>query len=190
MDKKLISKIFAEIKKTPTSVTAYEDMFALCRNIEPEDFTLAHKCVDLINVLNQVFAKLSGASTWTKAVKYPTEYAEAADSATAANKELKKTILGIDEINPMQDNSNSNGSGNSNGMDYSKMFEEAEVGDINNPFADFFKPFTEAWANEGQNTINSIKNAFSGIKGFCIAIGESFREVCKFTFVQYKLDCV
>lgn len=42
MDKKLISKIFAEIKKTPTSVTAYEDMFALCRNIEPEDFTLAH----------------------------------------------------------------------------------------------------------------------------------------------------
>lgn len=135
------------------------------------------KCVDLINVLNQVFAKLSGASTWTKAVKYPTEYAEAADSATAANEELKKTILGIDEINPMQDNSNSGGSGSSNGMDYSQMFEEAEVGEINNPFADFFKPFTEAWANEGQNTINSIKNAFSGIKGFCIAIGESFREV-------------
>lgn len=42
MEKTLISKIFAKIKKTPSDITAYEDLFALCRNIEPEDFALAH----------------------------------------------------------------------------------------------------------------------------------------------------
>lgn len=135
------------------------------------------KCVDLLNALNQVFAKLSGASTWTKAVKYPTEYAEAAESATAANKELKKSILGIDEINPLTDNSSSGGGGAGSGMDYSQMFEEVELGEINNPFKDFFKPFTDAWANEGQNTINAIKNAFNGVKEFVSAVGESFRKV-------------
>lgn len=42
MSKKLISKIFAQIKKAPDDITAYEDMFSLCRNIEQEDFKLAH----------------------------------------------------------------------------------------------------------------------------------------------------
>lgn len=135
------------------------------------------KCVALINVLNQVFAKLSGASTWTKAVKYPTQYAEAADSAAAANKELKKSILGIDEINALQDNSSGSGGGGASGQDYSQMFEEVQLGEVNNPFADFFKPFADAWANEGQNTINAIKTAFDGIKDFCTAVGDSFREV-------------
>jgi phage-related protein len=133
------------------------------------------KCVALINVLNQVFAKLSGASTWTKAVKYPTQYAEAANSATAANKELKKSILGIDEINALQDNSNSGGG--ASGQDYSQMFEEVQLGEVANPFTDFFKPFADAWANEGQNTINAVKVAFEGIKDFCTAVGDSFREV-------------
>lgn len=135
------------------------------------------KCVALINILNQVFAKLSGASTWTKAVKYPTQYAEAANSATAANKELKKSILGIDEINALQDNNSSGGGGGASGQDYSQMFEEVQLGEVANPFADFFKPFADAWANEGQNTLNAVKVAFEGIKGFCTAVGDSFREV-------------
>jgi len=135
------------------------------------------KCVALINVLNQVFAKLSGASTWTKAVKYPTQYAKAANSATTANKELKKSILGIDEINALQDNNSGGGGSGASGQDYSQMFEEVQLGDVANPFADFFKPFADAWANEGQNTINAVKTAFEGIKDFCTAVGDSFREV-------------
>lgn len=42
MNKLLIAKIFQKIKKTPTDITAYEDLFSLCRNIEQEDFALAH----------------------------------------------------------------------------------------------------------------------------------------------------
>ena len=42
MNKLLIAKIFQKIKKAPTNITAYEDLFSLCRNIEQEDFALAH----------------------------------------------------------------------------------------------------------------------------------------------------
>lgn len=38
----LEAKIFAKIKKTPSDITAYDDLFALCRNIEPENFDHAH----------------------------------------------------------------------------------------------------------------------------------------------------
>ena len=41
--KKLIPKIFAKIKKAPADIIAYEDLFSVCRKIEPEDFALAHK---------------------------------------------------------------------------------------------------------------------------------------------------
>ncbi len=40
---KLIKKIFLEIKKTPRDITAYNDLFSLCRNIEGENFKLAHE---------------------------------------------------------------------------------------------------------------------------------------------------
>lgn len=39
----LISKIFFEIQKGPQDITAYNDLFDLCRNIEQEDFALAHQ---------------------------------------------------------------------------------------------------------------------------------------------------
>ena len=42
MNKSLIKKIFSKIKKAPADITAYEDLFSLCRNIEQEDFVLAH----------------------------------------------------------------------------------------------------------------------------------------------------
>lgn len=68
---------------------------------------LTDKLINLINVLNQVFARLSGATTWTKAVKVQKEYAEATDAATEANKKLKGSFLGIDEITALKDNSSS-----------------------------------------------------------------------------------
>ena len=39
----LIKIIFSAIKKEPVSVSAYEDLFSLCRGIEEEKFALAHK---------------------------------------------------------------------------------------------------------------------------------------------------
>lgn len=62
------------------------------------------KFVDWLNLANQIFARLSGATTWTKAVKVETQYADAVDEATKANKRFKASLLGIDEINALQSN--------------------------------------------------------------------------------------
>ena len=72
---------------------------------------IVDKFVDLLNIANQVFARFSGATTWTRATKVATEYAEATDAATAANKALKKSLLGIDELNVLADNSSNDNSG-------------------------------------------------------------------------------
>lgn len=42
MNDKLIQKILQKIKKAPSNITAYEDLFALCRNLEQDNFSLAH----------------------------------------------------------------------------------------------------------------------------------------------------
>lgn len=39
----LISKIFSKIEKDPCDIVAYKDLFEICRNIEQEDFALAHE---------------------------------------------------------------------------------------------------------------------------------------------------
>lgn len=104
------------------------------------------KAVALINVLNQLFAKLSGASTWTKAVKTQTEYAEAAGGAAEAAKSL---TAGFDELNVLSD---SGGSGSTGGMNYGSMFEEMQ---LDRDFTKWIDQIKEAiangdWAGVGQ----------------------------------------
>lgn len=78
--------------------------------LAPAFEVLVNQAVDVINIVNQVIATLTGASTWRKAVRSAASYAdnisglghEAQDSADAV-KELKRTILGFDEINRLDD---------------------------------------------------------------------------------------
>lgn len=85
------------------------------------------KFVGLLNIANQVFARLSGATTWTKATKVANEYAAATDKATDANKRLKKSILGIDEINALTDNSSGGSSGVGSGDNSNYSFTEVPL---------------------------------------------------------------
>ena len=89
---------------------------------------LVDKFVNLLDIVNQVFSRLSGKDTYTKAVKKQTEYADSADKATAANKRLKKSFLGMDEINALTDNSSfDSGKANTNDeYDYIDMPIEVE----------------------------------------------------------------
>lgn len=87
---------------------------------------IVDKLVTVLNLINQVLSILSGAGGWTRALKHPTEMAKAAGSATGKLKELKKTILGFDEINKLNDQNKNTGGGGVSGLDYSKMFEPAE----------------------------------------------------------------
>ena len=135
------------------------------------------KAVEFLNTINQLFARLSGASSWTKAIRYPKEYAEAADDATKANEELKKTILGFDELNVLQDNKSKSKKSGKEADDYSKMFEEVALTAATSPFEGFFTPFRKAWENEGENTIKAITTAFEQVKGLIGAVANSFATV-------------
>jgi hypothetical protein len=74
--------------------------------IAPVLDAIVDKAVTVINVVNQLIATLTGATSWRRAEKVATSYSGAADgigkSASGANdkvKELKRTLLGFDEIN-------------------------------------------------------------------------------------------
>lgn len=82
----------------------------------------------LADAITQIFAVLSGKSTYTRAVDVAVQWGDALDNAAGAAKELKKSILGIDELNLLTDNKNSGGgSGGSSSIPASQMFEEAEL---------------------------------------------------------------
>lgn len=88
---------------------------------------LVDKFVALLNVVNEAIAVLTGQSTWIKAIKYPYTYADAAGKATAANEKLKRSILGFDELNPLNDKNTSGSGGSGFNANASKMFEVEET---------------------------------------------------------------
>ena len=143
---------------------------------------LIDKFVALLNVANQVIALLTGAKTWTKAIKYPKEYAEAANQAAGGAGKLAKamvTILSIDELNPLNaDNGGGGGGGGANGsaLDYSQMFEEQSLA-VSSTLESMFDPFKKAWDKKGAKVVKSIKNAISGVQSLVSAVGDSFWEV-------------
>lgn len=102
---------------------------------------LVDKFVDLLNIFNQFLAMITGASTWTKALKYPKQYAENMERAGGAAKELRATLLGFDEINRLDDLKARGGGGGTPGMDYSQMFEEVPL--IKKSLSDMWEDFLE-----------------------------------------------
>ena len=71
---------------------------------------IADKVVDLVNKINQLTSALLGHSTWIKATKQATNYAEA---ATEAGKAAKGALQGFDELNNLSSNQGGSGSGGS-----------------------------------------------------------------------------
>ena len=57
---------------------------------------------EIANGIGYLFAALSGATTFKRAIRVQTEYAEAIDDTTEANERLRKSLLGVDEINALQ----------------------------------------------------------------------------------------
>ena len=88
---------------------------------------LVDKFVDALNTINELIASLSGAQTWTRALKYPKAYADALDGANGKAKELRATLLGFDEINRLDDNKKGSRGSAADELDYSKMFTEEVV---------------------------------------------------------------
>ena len=116
--------------------------------------TIIDKIVDVLNFFNMLTAAVSGADTYTVAKKAAAVWDDSASKTTKAAKsasnELKRTILGFDEINKLvKDTTSSSGSGSSSGKktpNYSEMFEERplegifkSISDITSGWPDWLK---------------------------------------------------
>lgn len=121
---------------------------------------IVDKIVSFINVLNQLFAKLTGASTWTKAVKTQKEYAEAAGGAASAAQSL---TAGFDELNVLSDSGGGGGGGSS--ADYGSMFEEMKLDSQFATWVDDVKAAIAAgdWGGVGTILADKINEAVSKV---------------------------
>lgn len=89
--------------------------------------TVVEHFINLLNYVNQFLALLNGQKTWTQAVPYATEaFTQTTKSAKESSKALKELLADWDELNIIQSETTSGGSG-SNGKqtpDYASMFTE------------------------------------------------------------------
>lgn len=134
--------------------------------------------VVLINKFNELTAVLTGASTWTKAVKYPTTWQESLDDADKSAKKLKSTMLGFDELNVIEIAEPASKKSGFDADDYIKMFEEVKTDmSVSNRIPELLMPIKLAWDAEGDNTLKAIKDTWGEILALIGAVGESVRKV-------------
>lgn len=127
--------------------------------VQPILSKLVSMVTEAINAVNQFFAKLTGASSWKKAVVALQSYAGAAGSAgnaaggaADAAEKLKRSVLGFDALNKLDDQSSSSGGGSDGGGGGGGG---GGAGDgiswvdmpIDNEIAKFAEMFKEAWEN-------------------------------------------
>lgn len=139
-------------------------------------------CIRVVNAINQVISALTGRSTWTRAKTLTDDYAKSLDKSNKSAKELKKTVLGFDELNQLQDNKDSGGGGMTKPED---MFEDAKIeakwADMAQKLRTILKrllaPIKKAWSNVGKEVVEAWKNAFESVKKLLEDIGRDFLKV-------------
>lgn len=122
--------------------------------------TIAEAFVNAANAVNQFFHALKGEVTFTKAKKYATDYADALGGASGKAKELKKQVFGFDELNIFNSPS-SGGGGSSDALDYTKMFEEADVSPLMQQIRDLIE--SSEWEQLGSllaERVNDVVKRF------------------------------
>lgn len=132
--------------------------------IAPVLNTLIQKVIHAVSALGMLFASLTGQRTFTAARKVNQDYAaslnqnsKSADKANKANQKLQRTLLGFDQLNKMDDHSESDSgnatTGDVGGLSPADMFEEVPILSKINDFADKIK---EAWRNADFTEIGQI----------------------------------
>lgn len=158
----------SSIDKITTATTYLRNSIAamvapLVNMLAPVLDTIIDKVVEALNWFNQLFAAIGGQKTYTVAKKIAIDYGDTLTSTTKKVKkdaeEIKKTILGFDEINKLQKDTQrtpSSSTGKSPYSDnYKLMFEERKV-------SGGFKGFGNAIEKAMSDTMSRISLIVSG----------------------------
>lgn len=159
---------------------------------------IVDKFVQLVNVINQVFAIFGGSGKWIKAIKQPQKFASAVDASGDSAKKAKKNIddylASFDELHviPDQNDSSSGGGGGSDIPDYGGMFEEV---DVDSNIKDFVNQLKDAinkgdWEGVGRLLGNKVNELVDSIdfKGFGQKVGYGLNAGIQIAY--YFLDTV
>lgn len=125
------------------------------------------KLVDFFNLIQEGFARLVGAPTWNKALKYPVQFAKNTDGAAKSAKKLQNILMGFDEMNVINTPNDSGRGSGADAKDYSSMFqlmqtktsgEFAKWGERLRKLASTFAPAFEPLKRVLKSTRDLIKN--------------------------------
>ena len=163
----------------------------------PAITTVIGYVVDAINAVGMFIAALTGASSYT-AAKFNKSTTSAASglkntgsAAQGAKKDvdnLKRSLMGFDEINKLDDSS-SGGSGGSGGaggaasggggFTTEKVSTDAQnlADKVKEIWSTIFDPMQIAWNIKGEGVINAWKNALESVKDLTVDIGKTFLQV-------------
>lgn len=147
----------------------------LINSIAPYVKSAIENIVNGINYLSKALATLLGQDYYYKATYSMKEYAKAEDSASDNAKKLKKTLLGIDELNVLDSNKNKK---EKDIVDYSGMFEKVMLGkdeqiewaaNLRLKFKDIFPDFSDTSAEATAKRIIGAAGALIGtVIGFSL----------------------
>ena len=131
-------------------------------------------------------AAKAGASGLYDNVQALEDTGSSADKARDKVKKLQKSLMGFDQINKLnldtpEDKEDVSLDKEKPGIDFGSATGTYTtpkwMADIQKLLKDFFKPFQDAWKNQGQKVIDAWKYALGEIIGLASAIGKSFMEV-------------
>lgn len=171
--------------------------------VAPIVTTFINLVAQAVTYIGMFFAALTGASSFKRAIPVQEDFAagledtadsagDAADATEDAAKAAEDYLSPLDEISKFQDNSSDSGGGGSGGKtpkytppSASEMFEDVPIEPIASDLADkvkaifaqIFEPFKEAWASEGQKTIDAAKYALESLGQLASSVGQSMLEV-------------
>ena len=111
--------------------------------------TLIQKISQAVSSIGMLFSSLTGQTTFTKAKKVQQDYAASLDSTSKSADKAKRSILGFDEINKLDDNSGTS----SGGLSPADMFGDVPIANKASEFAEKIK---EAWRNADFTEIGTI----------------------------------
>lgn len=131
-------------------------------------------------------AAKQGASGLYENVQAMNDTGSAAGDAKKKVDKLQRSLMGFDEINRIGLQDKHDDDPKARKAKAPKVNFGAATGDYTTPawmtnlqklMQDFFKPFKDAWKNQGQKVIDAWKYALGEVIGLASAIGKSFMEV-------------
>lgn len=201
----------ASLSMLMSSMTQLKNSFAaafapILNVVAPILNSFIQKIISVVNAIGQLMGALTGQGSYVRAKKVNQDYAASldnasdnlkdnakdADNANKSNQKLQRTLMGFDQINKLDDSSDSNsgsgagaGSTGAGGLSPGDMFETVPIeskfkdlaSKIKDIFSKIFDPMKKAWDAEGKNVIAAFQYAVGSVKTLAEEIGKTFLDV-------------